>query len=431
MIYKTLKRTSLISLCQIVIMLALILPPRIAHASYNPNNLIDDIVFLNASAMNTTQIQSFLVDKGSYLASYSAPRWIDGVVVPASQIIYEAAQDYGLNPQVILATLQKEQSLVTNPSPSQAALDCAMGYYSCDWDNHPGARGFGPQVDFASWQLRHNYDTSSGIKPENYPCKNPSILYSSGILPGATVTFNNYSGVPYKTIIIANAATASLYCYTPHVGPFSETGYSGSYNFVISFEAWFGSTHRSLVGAFDGSGVYLIENDKKRPFPDGITFSSLGYKWADILFLSPTELSLIPDGTPVAYNAHYRDSRLITADGNAVYLVEYGAKRIFPSGAVFSSYSWARWVDIIPLSALEVSLIPDGSAIPYNVNYRNNRLITADGNAVYLVEYGAKRIFPSGAIFSSYSWAKWADIVPVSALELSLIPDGAAMFLNY
>lgn len=209
------------------------------HAAYQSDNLIDDHIFVNSGTMGASAIQSFLNSKGGGIRNYSEGG------KSAAQIIYEAAQAYGLNPQVILATLQKEQSLVTDPSPDQAQFNCAMGYKSCASHN-----SFFSQVDAGTWQLRYNLEASSGRdwggrSASLYPCKNgrdtdpDNNFYSTGLFPGRTVTFYNTGGVA-KTITLANAATASLYCYTPHVGPYSETGYSGSYNFVVSFEAWFG-----------------------------------------------------------------------------------------------------------------------------------------------------------------------------------------------
>lgn len=47
-----------------------------------------------------------------------------------------------------------------------------------------------------------------------------------------------------------------------------------------------------------GNGaVYVIEEGKKRPFPDPKTFEGLGYKWNNIISVSSEELTLVPDGT--------------------------------------------------------------------------------------------------------------------------------------
>jgi len=64
----------------------------------------------------------------------------------------------------------------------------------------------------------------------------------------------------------------------------------------------------------------------------------------------------------MAYNTHYRDGRLITTDGNGVFLVENGAKRVFPDGATFLSLGY-KWVNIITITTLEADLIPDGTPI--------------------------------------------------------------------
>ena len=84
-----------------------------------------------------------------------------------------------------------------------------------------------------------------GYSPSQYPCLNSNSLYSAGLLPGNTVTFSDPGGTA-ETVTLANAETATLYCYTPYVGPASLTGYSGSYNFVYYFQLWFGSTQASI-----------------------------------------------------------------------------------------------------------------------------------------------------------------------------------------
>ncbi len=267
----------------------LLLSP-LANASYHAANLIDNYVFLNESVMDSSHIQSFLDDKGSYLRNHSFTENCDftymssymhahfshcGTPQRAAVLINDAAKVYGISPRVIMATLQKEQSLITDSTPSNSQLNCAMGYQSCD-SSH---LGFFKQVVWGAFQLRLNFARSNGdnswnksdISPSpTYACPSKTSTHSTGLYPGRTVTFYNPGGSA-RTITIANAATASLYCYTPYVGPYSETGYSGSYNFVVSYEDWWGSTHASPVkvviydgrsdesGAIAKIGVSLIE----------------------------------------------------------------------------------------------------------------------------------------------------------------------------
>ncbi len=231
--------------------------PSHVKAAYNPNLLISDTVFTNNGAMSQSDVQNFLASKNSGLTSYKDTEdcgspggthysyytnyYSCGQYVSAAKIIWDAAQAYQISPRTILATLQKEQSLVTTPNPTSSQLDCAMGYNSCG-----GFVGFFTQVDNGTWALKTYYELMNGrnwwgYTPSSYPCKSASSLYSAGLYPNNTVTFYNPGGSA-RTVTIGSSGTAALYCYTPYVGPYSETGYSGSYNFVYWFEQWWGST---------------------------------------------------------------------------------------------------------------------------------------------------------------------------------------------
>lgn len=265
----------------VVVALAIVVLGSSAHAAYNSNNIIDDGRFVNHNTMDQAAIQAFLSARGSYLAGYTDPQ----VNQPAAQIIREAALDFGLNPQVIMATLQKEQSLITNPSPSASNIRSAMGYGCpttgfCD----PSLAGFYNQVRNGSWQLRFNYERSGGNNgtwagPSGavwgnpsilYPCRNATSLYSTGLMAGRQVTFYAHTnGQAYATITVTNRATAAMYCYTPHV--YNPSGvpvyYSGSYNFVTFYERWFGPTQGepyawSYAGQSSSSGGSMPATQK-------------------------------------------------------------------------------------------------------------------------------------------------------------------------
>ncbi len=246
--------------------------PMSAAADYNSANLISDAVFQDSGSMSQSDIQNFLSAQRSGLAgfqdvedcgspsgahySYYATYYSCGQNVPASKIIYDSAQAYHISPRAILATLQKEQSLVTTPNPTASQLQCAMGYNSCANDN-----SFFLQVDNGTWQFRTYIELMNGknwwgMTPNYYPCNdgaagipahdpsgNNHKFYYPGLYPGRNVTFYDYYGDAYANFTLANSATAGMYCYTPHVYPgSSNVYYSGSYNFVYWFERWFGST---------------------------------------------------------------------------------------------------------------------------------------------------------------------------------------------
>jgi len=268
-----------------------------ASPAYNPSYLISDNIFTDTSTMSANDIQNFLVSENSGLANYkdiedcgnplgtyyshAQEFYTCGTSQLASKIIYDAAMAYGINPRTIIATLQKEQSLITTPNPTQSQINCAMGYNSCN-----GFSGFYYQVDNAAWQFRiyielMNNRSYWGYAPSSYPCKNAGTsngvqIYSTGLYPGNTVTFSDPGGTP-ETIVLDSSATAALYCYTPYVGPYSLTGYSGSYNFVLYFELWFGSV---------ASPCYNDNNITSTPTGASIIPDHLGPGLADHLALT-------------------------------------------------------------------------------------------------------------------------------------------------
>ncbi|MHB1390906.1 MAG: Ig-like domain-containing domain [Thermoleophilia bacterium] len=225
----------------LLLLLGAFIAVRPAQAAFNKDSIISDADFTDTVTMNETQIQDFLVAHGSYLAGYveagtpligprddvSAHGW------SAAHIIWQVANWYGINPQVILTTLQKEQSLVTNPAPTQTALDAAMGYNCPDIGGcSPADKGFALQVDHGTWQLWYN------MYHANLNDGTVGVYFT-----GNTITVDNSSVNVYLT----NGATAALYRYTPHIW--------GNQLFFNIFQNWF-FTLNSTSPAKDATGVF-------------------------------------------------------------------------------------------------------------------------------------------------------------------------------
>ncbi len=271
-----------------------LVPSKQALAAYEGGKLIDNAAFLNSSSMSKTDIQNFLASKGSGLASrsfvlncYGADskerQWYTAAGapcdqnVPASHIIYYAAQIYGINPQVVLATLQKEQSLVTSPNPTDWQINQAMGY-GCPTSGGCGASTFFYQIDSGTWVLRYHYERARGNnswwnQSSGWVCGTAKAYYTPNLYPGQNVTFIDEDGVAYRTLYLHNAATSSFYCYTPHtynnpqglygLPAYGTTGryYTGSYNFVKFFELWF-DPHSTIYG---GVSVSIVSQPYSTP----------------------------------------------------------------------------------------------------------------------------------------------------------------------
>jgi hypothetical protein len=246
-------KKNLLGLARILplLLVAICLHAGSAHA-YTNSDLIDDPVFDNVNSMSANQIQSFLNQfPNSCLKSYQAPdpqSWYNyGSNVSAAQAIYDSAHIWGINPQVILTTLEKEEGLVDGAGAygcSATAYQSAMGYdcpgsatYSypdigvsntCVADE--SNVGFSAQINHGAWQLEFgryrsesngnlSWDGDNAITYYGYMTQGSRARYQGGPV-------NFYSGSitldDGTTLTVADGATASLYSYTPYIQSFSR-----------------------------------------------------------------------------------------------------------------------------------------------------------------------------------------------------------------
>lgn len=249
------------------------------NSQFRPGNIISDSVFFDTSTMSEAQIQSFLETQGAkctsayclkqvnvisvnkaadaYCAGYSSP----GYEKP-STIIWKVAQSCGVNPQVILVMLQKEQGLVTTTTPTEAKLRAAMGMgcpdtAACDAQYY----GFANQVYAGIRQMRV-YELSG-----RYTWNRPGTTVN--------VRFHPNAACGTSPVYIENQATANLYYYTPYqpnaaslaagAGTGDACSSYGNRNFFRFFTDWFGTTQGGVVRLVKGSSseVYLIDGIRR------------------------------------------------------------------------------------------------------------------------------------------------------------------------
>ena len=221
---------------------------------FDPGDIISDDSFFNPDAMTAKQIQRFLekrpctpkagapclaryrVTTPDVVASPSRCTGLDGRKDErASSIIARVAEACTVSPKVLLVLLQKEQSLLTSPTPS--GYQKATGYAcpdtaACDRKYF----GFFNQVYRAAWQFRE-YTVHPG--DWRYRVGENRIQYHPDAACGSTA------------VTIANQATANLYNYTPYQpnvatlaepkGPGDSCSTFGNLNFSRLFDSWFGS----------------------------------------------------------------------------------------------------------------------------------------------------------------------------------------------
>jgi hypothetical protein len=306
-----------------------------AYAAYDGNRIIDDVIFDNASTMSTNDIDNFLNSFGSSCIStnhgFSAPdltgytpsgSFTYGGLVSAGKIIAHASQVYGINPQVLLATLQKEQSLVTGGSGCDTnAYTAAVGYGCPDSGttyNYSGVNlyaingnmvtsvnstcvnssqkaGFSQQLIRAAWLLKFGEQRSEGninwavIKDTTVDISgaawnshwdnsdDPQSCYSGPMTQGTwqvcpsgpTTFYDGYRTIDGTAVHIETGSTAALYWYTPH--------FHGNQNFQNIFNGWFGTTLTSgFVWQPQGQNQFL-GSDQSTPLDPGTLVAGQRY----------------------------------------------------------------------------------------------------------------------------------------------------------
>lgn len=248
-------------------------------SKFNPGSIISDAVFFDSSTMSEAQIDKFLRSKvSSCRAGYTCLKdfrqntttraadtycrggYQGGNNESAARIIYKVSQGCGINPQVLLATLEKEQSLVSHTWPSEYRYRAAMGQ-GCP--------------DTAACDTRYY-----GFQNQVYGAARQFQIYAEGkhftwYAPGKTwnILYNPNRDCGSSPVRIQNTATAALYYYTPYqpnaaalrAGYGTGDGCSsyGNRNFYNFFTDWFGSTQTAapkLVRIASDPAVWIVSD---------------------------------------------------------------------------------------------------------------------------------------------------------------------------
>lgn len=438
---------------------SLVVNSRKASAAYDGGNIIDNLVFLDANTMSKSDIQNFLVNKGAGLANMNFTlncyaqdskerQWYTSVgapcdqSIPASHIIYYAAQIYGVNPRVILATMQKEQSLTTAPNPTAWQINQAMGY-ACPTSGQCGGNSTFPyQIDSGTWALRYHFERARGnntwwYTSSSWTCGTQKSYYSPNLYPNQNVNFYDQNGTYYRTHYIANAATSAFYCYTPHAynnpqglygrEPYGTVGlyYSGSYNFVYFFELWFGTTksndtniaHPNGTLVSDGWRVFLVDDNARRWIASPDIFNSYGFDWNRIKAASSGDNSL-PWTLPLDRLA---PGTLFYSDNTPLYVMDYEGgilKKRHVTLAAFNAlgYQWGETMYVPP-----AAIPPETYSTPLSeAQHPSGTLIVSHSESkVYQIDNNKKRHVTSPLAFDT-NFFKWDRIKNATASDLSL-----------
>ncbi|PKL30816.1 hypothetical protein CVV43_05320, partial [Candidatus Saccharibacteria bacterium HGW-Saccharibacteria-1] len=242
-----------------------------ATSGFNPGRIIDDAVFTNNLTMSPSSIQNFLNEKvpicdtmGTQTSEFGGGtrrQWAEarGYSTPftclrdysengksAAQIIYDTAQEFSINPQVLIVLLQKEQGLVTDTWPLTTQYKTATGY-GCPDTAPCDSQYFGltNQLHWSGYMFRSILNNSP-------------TWYTPYVLGNNYIQYSPTASCGGSTVYIQNRSTQALYNYTPYQpnqaaldAGFGSApcGAYGNRNFYIYFNNWFGNTYAADFSA--------------------------------------------------------------------------------------------------------------------------------------------------------------------------------------
>ncbi len=448
-----------------------------AHAfTLNRNRIIDDGIFNNYNTMSPVAIDSFLNSfPGSCISANSGFRAVDpngyspsggyryGAHVTAGQVIYDAAYAYGLNPQVLLATLQKEEGLVRGDGPygcSTLAISAALGYACPDspnlynWSgvdlyqrngitytsingvcvNNASAVGFSQQVIRSAWLFKFSQQRSLGnvnwavIKGGWDNSDDPQSCYGLRMTEGwrqtcpggPTVYYDGLYSIDGSTVHMDTGATAALYNYTPH--------FHGNQSFVDIFTGWFGTVysndtdipHPNGTLVSDGNTVYRILGNTRQPIANPAVFFSMGYQWSQVKVATTGDNNL-PLGSTLDTLA---SGTLFTTGDGKVYVTDY-------FGGVLKK-QWLSYDAFVGLgyNGSDVMSVPEAQApastqsgLFSSTRHPAGTLILASNDSgTYMVNQTTRSHVMNPTAFATNSFS-WSKVKPSTTADLALSLD--------
>lgn len=441
---------------KIALTLLLLLPVTVLAEGFDPNLLITDERFADTGTLGGAEgIQQFLESKESVLANTSAdfltklrepadpafksklpdPQPNLGRLRTAAELIYDAASSAGLNPQVILVTLHKEQSLITGNltgTALQRALDRSLGFGCPD---EGGCKdiflGFYHQL-FGNFDAEGNRFIGmpaslvrsfrfevGGVRVGRGPLVDAANnAYGNGnrvrtSRMGDTIILENTQGPPNnapatQAVTLSNFAAAALYRYTPHV-------YNGNFNFHKFFNLWFRYSNGTLIQTAGDAKTYVIDNGLRRPI-SVFVMSQRGLDPVKTITVSAAEFSEFPLGDVMVPS----DGSLLKNAAGVVYIIEDGAKKILSSFVATQRKLNTANAAVVADDEL-LSYKDGGTALP-----AEGTLVKAKDNpAVYVITNNEKRLL-SGFVFKQRGYS-FANVLTAEAAELVTYPIGKIM----
>lgn len=369
----------------------------IENASFNPNNVLNDEDILKLGDMRLGDVQSFLDSRPGILKTYRTQD-IDGVEKSVAEIIWRVANTYQLNPRYLLALMQKEQSLVDDPNPSQKQFDWATGYAICDSCsmNDPRLqdfRGLTNQLEWAAKQHRQGY--------------------LQQILARGTTISGKAAGKPVfisgQIIVPANNATAMLYTYTPHV--------HGNYNLWRIWQRWFALRfpEGTIVRGETTGQIFLLKQGERRPIKTLAIAASL----VDTRKIVTTEDSRLT-GYRLGDAVNFANYSLVQTPDGQRYLLN-GSKKLLIQSKAFDKFGFNQ-DEVLDVTVDDLKNYTDGPDITTSSTYPTGLLVKDPNKTYWYIENNLRQRIPDTAFLTLYFRHRAAR--SWTTKQLSAVPQG-------
>ena len=185
-------------------------------------------------------------------------------------------------------------------------------------------------------------------------------------------------------------------------------------------------------GTTDTKSVYFLQPPSRRLIPDRDTLKFvLGSQ--SVRVLSDADLAAIPLGSPLPsrkdgtlIQQHFTSP----PPAVTVYLMTAGQRRRSPDLA--TTIILTKSLRVVEVELADLDAIPEGALLPSRAD---NTIYQGTRNAfAYILANGAKRVFPDATTFRD-AGHDFHALLPISAVDAELIPDGApfpttSRFLN-
>lgn len=396
---------------------------------FDAGYIISDANFTNVATMTQNDIQTFLNGKVTSCrtgytclkdyrqtsTSRSADSYCRGYTgtsnETAASIIYKVSQSCGINPQVFLVMLQKEQGLVTHTWPSAWRYSAALGQgcpdtAACD----PTFQGLFNQIYGAGRQMKIYME---GRYFTYYP-----VGSSSNIL------YNPNSGCGRAPVAIRNVSTAALYYYTPYqpnaaalragYGEGDSCSAYGNRNFYNYYKDWFGSPNGDTSGSPAAIAAYWQANGGAAGWIGSATGSAVQWGssgWAQT-FQNATIYSR-PSGAAFSVTGATR-TEYTAVGGPASGLAWPSSDRVAISGGYYQDFEGGRIYEKAGAAyavASPVFPVHEGLGNVFGrFGWPTSRATAVAGGAVQTFE-GGTVYQPSRSVASAYAlstpWATW------------------------